>query len=303
MPDSELQSSILDSTYTGRFAPSPTGPLHIGSLVAAMASYLDARSSQGQWLLRIEDLDPPREIPGAADNIIFSLDKLGFEWDGPVCYQSHRHACYEEALEALISDKTAYACKCSRKDIAEQQSPQKSGHTPLLRYPGNCRNTALSPAKNLAIRALTEDASISFSDRVAGDYSQNIEAETGDFVIRRKDGFYAYQLAVVIDDAEQKITHVVRGEDLLDSTPRQIHLQRLLALQTPVYAHTPLVMDKNGNKFSKSSNRGQPLEMNLVSLIKAWHFLQQTPTSAKEFDTMADFWQWAFQQWNIHKLV
>lgn len=299
MPDSELQSSILDSTYTGRFAPSPTGPLHIGSLVAAMASYLDARSRQGQWLLRIEDLDPPREIPGSADNIIFSLDKLGFEWDGPVCFQSHRHAYYEAALEALISDKTAYACKCSRKDIAEQQNANPA----LLRYPGSCRNAALSPTKNLAIRALTEAVSISFSDRIAGDYSQNIEAETGDFVIRRKDGFYAYQLAVVIDDAEQKVTHVVRGEDLLESTPRQIHLQRLLDLQTPVYAHTPLVMDENGNKFSKSSNRGQPLEMNLVSLIKAWHFLRQTPTSAKEFDTIADFWQWAIMHWNIRKLV
>ena len=299
MSASEFKPSVVEPGYTGRFAPSPTGPLHIGSLVAAMASYLDARSSQGRWYLRIEDLDPPREIPGSADAIIFSLERLGFEWDGPVTYQSHRHAFYEDAVESLISDKVAYSCKCSRKDIAEQQS----GNPALLRYPGNCRNIALSPAKNLAIRALTEAADINFSDRLVGAWSQNIEAEVGDFVIRRKDGFYAYQLAVVIDDAEQKITHVVRGEDLLDSTPRQIHLQKLLDLPTPVYAHTPLVLDENGNKFSKSSNRGRPLKTDLETLLRAWHFLRQTPTSVEEFDTMADFWQWAFQHWNINKLV
>ena len=293
------QSASLSKPYIGRFAPSPTGPLHIGSLVAAMASYLDARAQQGKWLLRIEDLDPPREVPGSADSIITSLEQLGFEWDADITYQSHRHAYYEDAVEALIGDRTAYACKCSRKEIAEQLPADAS----YLRYPGHCRHTSLAPVGKLAIRAVTEDAIINFNDRLTGKYSQNLDTEIGDFVIRRKDGFYAYQLAVVIDDADQQVTHVVRGMDLLDSTPRQIHLQQLLGLATPSYAHTPLVLDETGNKFSKSSHHGRPLSIDLESLLQAWHFLQQTQTNRNDFDTIPDFWQWAIEKWDINRLV
>ena len=285
--------------YIGRFAPSPTGPLHLGSLVAAMASYLDARAHQGKWLLRIEDLDPPREVPGSADSIISSLDRLGFEWDESISYQSHRHALYDDAIEALFHDKLAYACKCSRREIAELQPVNATS----LRYTGYCRQALLKPVKDRAIRAVTEDSMISFNDRITGNFTQNVEAEIGDFVIRRKDGYFAYQLAVVVDDAEQKISHVVRGVDLLDSTPRQIHLQKLLSFTTPWYAHTPLVMDENGYKFSKSSHHGRPLQFDLPTLIEAWHFLHQTQVRREDFDTIPDFWQWAITQWDINKLV
>lgn len=277
------------SSYIGRFAPSPTGPLHLGTLVAAMASYLEARSHQGQWLLRIEDLDPPREIPGSANQIIHSLENLGFEWDQDIMYQSHRDEYYLELVESLKTGQMAYACSCTRKEV--------SG-----RYPGNCRNKKLKKKSDVAIRVLTNNEPIVFTDGLKGLISQRIEDEIGDFVIRRKDGLFAYQLAVVVDDALQNITHVVRGEDLLHSTPRQIYLQKLLDFSVPEYCHTPLVLDKNGQKFSKSSYQGSIPELSLKTLIEAWHHLQQQPVSATDFDNFSDFWKWAIQNWNINSL-
>ena len=288
-----------ESIYTGRFAPSPTGPLHFGSLVAAMASYLDAKSHQGQWLLRIEDLDPPREVEGAADSIIHNLARFGFEWDGQIVYQSQRQALYTEAIDELLEQKLAYACNCSRKSLAQQLTNNNA----QIRYPGNCRYRKLPIVEGNAVRALVENQRIHFTDRLHGNMSENLHTQVGDFVIKRKDGYFAYQLAVVIDDAEQKITHVVRGDDLLDSTPRQIHLHKLLSLHIPQYAHTPLVFDKAGNKFSKSSNHGQLLQANLESLIEAWHFLRQEHTKKTEFDTITDFWKWATANWDMKKLV
>jgi len=275
--------------YTGRFAPSPTGPLHLGTLVAAMASYLEARNHQGQWLLRIEDLDPPREIPGSANQIIGSLEKLGFEWDQDIIYQSRRDRYYLELVESLKTGHLAYACSCSRKEIAG-------------RYRGNCRNKKLKKHSDVAIRVLTHNDPIQFTDGLKGLISQKLEDEIGDFVIRRKDGLFAYQLAVVIDDALQNVTHVVRGEDLLHSTPRQIYLQQLLGYPTPEYTHTPLVLDANGQKFSKSSYQGSLPELSLKTLIEAWHHLRQKPVSETDFDNFSDFWNWAALNWNINTL-
>lgn len=264
-----------------------------------MASFLDAHANQGQWLLRIEDLDPPREVAGSAQQIITTLEKLGFEWDESVSYQSHRHELYADTVQMLLNRQLAYACKCSRKDIAQQQS----GKTTQLRYPGNCRDRHLSAKKDRAIRALTHDEAVFLDDRLVGRISQNLLSEVGDFVIRRKDGLFAYQLAVVVDDAEQNMTHIVRGQDLLDSTPRQIHLQQLLGYKMPVYAHFPLVLDSQGNKYSKSSPHGMTLSPDINSLIQAWHFLKQTPAKRDEFENINDFWRWAVLQWDPQKLV
>jgi glutamyl-Q tRNA(Asp) synthetase len=284
-----MTSEFIKPSYIGRFAPSPTGPLHLGTLVAAMASYLEARSHEGHWLLRIEDLDPPREIPGSTNLIIHSLENLGFEWDQEIIYQSQRDKYYLELVESLRSEHMAYACSCSRKDI--------SG-----RYPGNCRNKKLKKQFDVAIRVLTNNELIRFDDALKGTTSQKLEDEIGDFIIRRKDGLFAYQLAVVVDDALQNITHVVRGEDLLDSTPRQIYLQQLLGFNLPAYSHTPLVLDENGQKFSKSSYKGAIPELSLKTLTEAWHHLKQQPVSESDFDNFNDFWHWAIENWNINSL-
>jgi len=281
--------SMNTSRYIGRFAPSPTGPLHLGTLVAAMASYLEARTHLGQWLLRIEDLDPPREIPGSTLQIIHSLENLGFEWDQNIIYQSQRDNYYLEMMESLKTEHMAYACSCSRKMFSGP-------------YPGTCRNKHLKRRSDIAIRVLTHNELIEFNDGLKGSISQKLEEKIGDFVIRRKDGLFAYQLAVVVDDALQNITHVVRGEDLLDSTPRQIHLQQLLGYPTPEYTHTPLVLDDNGQKFSKSSYKGSIPELSLKTLIQAWHHLKQQPVSENDFDNFNDFWKWAIQNWNINTL-
>lgn len=277
--------------YRGRFAPSPTGPLHPGTLVAAMASYLEARRNNGQWLLRIEDLDPPREISGSCDAIIHALDQLGFYWDEEIIFQSQRSHLYQQAVDYLLDAKLAYYCDCSRSQLHSQ------------RYPGNCRNKNLRPDRPVAVRVTTNNQKICFKDATAGDYQQNINDFCGDFVIKRKDGLFAYQLAVVIDDAQQQISHVVRGMDLLDSTPRQIHLQHLLQFNTPEYSHFPLLLDKQGEKFSKSSYTGLSPSLNLTSLIKAWHHLNQHPVSETDFDNLQSFWDWAIEHWDNSKLA
>lgn len=281
-----------NSQYRGRFAPSPSGPLHAGSLVAAMASYVHARQHRGAWLLRMEDVDETRTRPGAADDILRTLDSLGFEWDDKVIYQSQRKERYAEVLEHLVDSGQAYPCACSRADVAENGSLGSEGWI----YPGSCREGIPAGKTARVIRLRTNDEPVSFQDLIAGAQSQRIESEVGDFVIRRADGYTAYQLAVVVDDGDQGITHVVRGADLLQSTARQIYLQRLLGLPCPEYAHTPLVLDEQGRKLSKQ-DQAHPVSAKtpLSSLCFAYQFLYGT-TEVPELSSVAEFWQWALEQ-------
>jgi len=269
--------------YVGRFAPSPTGPLHFGSLVAALASWLDARAAEGRWLVRIEDLDAPRTLPGAADDILRTLERLGLGWDGPVLYQSQRSANYKAALESLDT----YWCGCTRREIADSSIGRASDGAQI--YPGTCR-AGLAPGKTpRALRLCTGPEEVVFTDRVQGPQRQVLEREIGDFVLLRADGQFAYQLAVVVDDAEQGVTDVVRGADLLDSTPRQIYLQRSLGYATPRYLHVPAAVNAAGDKLSKQTGArpvntarkseelrralvflGQPESEDLAQALKNW---------------------------------
>jgi glutamyl-Q tRNA(Asp) synthetase len=233
--------------YIGRFAPSPTGPLHFGSLVAALASYLDAKAHDGMWRVRIEDVDETRCKQQYADDILRTLAAFGFIWDGDVMVQSQRKPAYEQALARLSRASLVYACTCSRKEIADSAMGIEG---PI--YPGTCR-AATHTSGDAAIRILTNDEPIHFCDRVQGGIMQTIESEIGDFVIKRRDGLFAYQLAVVVDDADQGITHVVRGADLLDSTARQIYLQMRLGFMTPQYLHVPIATNDDGQKMSKQT--------------------------------------------------
>jgi glutamyl-Q tRNA(Asp) synthetase len=284
--------------YRGRFAPSPTGPLHFGSLVAALGSYLDSRHHRGVWLVRMEDLDRQREVKGAADNILRTLERFGFEWEGEVLYQSRRREAYEEALESLRRDGFAYACNCSRKQIAETAAAGAEG--PI--YPGTCRAGIAKGRHPRTIRLLTRDAVIELEDRVQGRIRQNPGREVGDFVIRRADGYHAYQLAVVLDDAWQGINRVVRGADLLSSTPRQCYLQSLLELPRPHYAHLPLAADEKGRKLSKQY-RDAPADPRhpLDALLQAWDFLGQPMPPERPLD-LDDFWRWAIEQWRMESV-
>ena len=222
--------------YRGRFAPSPTGPLHFGSLVAAVASYVDARAHQGAWLVRMEDVDEPRTVPGAAESILRALRNFGLDWDGEVVYQSRRKDLYAAALDRLRSAGHAYGCGCTRREIVDSVIGLTPGTE--VPYPGTCRQ-GLPPGRTAR----------SWRVRVEGE----LEGTVGDFVVRRADGFFAYQLAVVVDDEEQGVTDVVRGADLLSSTPRQVHLQRLLGYRTPRYLHVPVVRGPSGDKLSKQT--------------------------------------------------
>ena len=258
--------------YVGRFAPSPTGPLHFGSLVAALASWLDARAARGRWLLRMEDLDTPRNQPGAADDILRTLERLGLTWDGPVVYQSRRTALYRAALERL--EKLTYWCGCTRREIADSSLGLAADGAQI--YPGTCRG-GIAPGKvQRAIRVRTTSEPMRFTDRVQGPQEQILERDVGDFVLYRADQHHAYQLAVVVDDAEQGVTDVVRGADLLDSTPRQIHLQSLLAAVTPRYLHVPAAVNAAGEKLSKQT--GAPPIGEEEDLRKALAFLGQPGT-------------------------
>lgn len=279
---------MTPSAYIGRFAPTPSGFLHFGSLVAALASYLDARAVGGKWLMRMEDLDPPREVPGAQKAILETLERYGFEWDGECVRQSDRHEAYAEVLNRWFSHGLAYACICSRKQLEEYQGI----------YPGLCRNAGHEP-ENAAIRIRVPELTYRFQDRVQGEFQQHLGRDVGDFVIRRRDGFYAYQLAVVLDDAWQGITDIVRGADLLDSTPRQLYLQELLGLPHPRYLHIPLITQPDGNKLGKSY-RSAPLPPDQATplLLRALRALGQ-PTAAELNDaTPAEVLRWAIPRWN-----
>ncbi len=233
--------------YRGRFAPSPTGALHFGSLIAAVASWLDARANGGEWLVRIEDVDETRTVRGAAQEILAQLAAFGLDHDGEVVRQSERKALYAQALARLATAGLVYRCRCSRREIADSSPAGPDG----LVYPGTCRPLGLDPTTPGAERLRSEGEPISFVDRVQGPVTQSVTDDIGDFVLKRRDGLHAYQLAVVVDDADQGVTEVVRGADLLASTPRQILLQRRLALPTPRYLHFPVATDERGEKLSK----------------------------------------------------
>ena len=281
-------------SYIGRFAPSPTGPLHFGSLVAALGSWLDARSQGGKWLVRMEDLDRPREIPGAADQILHTLEAFTLEWDGAVEYQSGRDPAYHAAAHKLRQLGLLYPCGCSRAEIRRRGRSGPEGPV----YPGTCRNGLPPGCKHRAQRLHTTDETVGTEDRIQGPIAQNLEAEIGDFVLHRVDGLYAYQLAVVVDDAWQGITHVVRGADLLLSTPRQIYLQRLLGLPTPSYAHLPLAVDGSGRKLSKQL-ASQPVDAANPApalLAALQHLGQPLPPGAP--DTAGEILHWAVDHWD-----
>jgi glutamyl-Q tRNA(Asp) synthetase len=249
--------------YRGRFAPSPTGPLHAGSLATALASWLDARAADGTWLIRIEDLDPPRVVTGAVPDILETLARCGLESDEPVVLQSTRKPLYEAAFYRLQAAGLVYGCACSRKDVDDVIEAQSGGRAGV--YPGTCAAGAASGKPIRAYRARVPDQHCCFVDRAAGEYTQQLKRDVGDFVVRRADGLWAYQLAVVVDDSEQGITDIVRGADLLDNTPRQIYLQRALGLPTPRYLHVPLVLNAAGEKLSKQTgaiaiDSGRPLQ-------------------------------------------
>lgn len=283
--------------YIGRFAPSPTGPLHFGSLVAAVASYCEAKLHHGKWLLRMEDLDKPREVKGAATTILNQLEAFGFEWDGAIIYQSQRNAIYAAALDALKEKQLVYPCTCTRKEIAD--SSNVSGIEGAI-YPKTCLLHAIKKNAPCAWRIKTPEIAIAFDDAIQGNISQCLQRDIGDFILKRADGFFAYQLAVVVDDAEQGVSHIVRGADLLDSTPRQIFLQQMLNYTKQRYAHVPLACNASGEKLSKQT-LAAPLATHYatVNLYSALEFLGQNPPANLQFETTAILWEWALQHWQL----
>ena len=278
----------------GRFAPSPTGRLHAGSLLAAVGSYLDARAQGGEWLLRIEDVDRGREVPGAADDILRTLEAFGLHWDGPVVYQSTRGAAYEAALESLRAAGLVYDCACSRAELGPAEGV----------YPGTCRSGPRRAGVALAQRFLTRGLPpVTVVDRVQGAFTQSVETEVGDFVLRRRDGYWAYQLAVVVDDAASGITDVVRGCDLLDNTPRQRLLQAALGLPVPSMLHLPLLLEADGSKRSKSRQalpadpRAAPATLSAVLGL-----LVHAPPPALQGGPVEEQLAWATSNWNTDLL-
>ena len=287
------------TAWRGRFAPSPTGPLHFGSLVAAVGSCLEARAAGGQWLLRMEDVDEPRTQPGAADAILRTLERLGFAWDGEVVWQSRRKPHYLAAFEKLRLAGAVYACACSRREVADS-APAADG-TP--RYPGHCRSVLPTGREARAWRFRLEPGRVCFDDALQGRLCQEVAAEVGDFVVLRADGYFAYQLAVVVDDAEQGITQVVRGADLIDSTPRQICLQRCLGLPQPAYLHLPAAVAAAGEKLSKQT-RAKPVDglRPQTVLADALAFLGQQPPADLPEAGLDEVWRWAMANWTLSRL-
>lgn len=284
--------------YRGRFAPSPTGPLHFGSLISAVASYLQARNHQGTWLVRIEDIDPPREVAGSSDSILRTLEQHQLYWDESVSYQSQHGERYLDALDQLQQQSLLFQCQCSRKTIAEAQQQQG-----ISVYPGTCRNKSLKNAAGTATRIMVNQQLLAFTDKIQGEFKQNLAKQVGDFVLQRADGLFAYQLAVVVDDAHERITEVVRGCDLLDNTPRQILIQQCLGLSTPSYAHHPIATNQQGEKLSKQTfarpiDETRPIE----NITKVLDFLQQNPPEAAQFGSLEELWTWAINHWNIDKI-
>lgn len=285
-------SNAHDLPYRGRFAPSPTGPLHLGSLFTALASYLQARAHGGAWLIRIDDVDCARSVPGAADAILATLERFSLFWDGAVVYQSQRTAHYQAAVERLSGQGRLYACTCARKSLVQWP-----------RYPGLCRGRPNPTAMPHALRLITEGEVVTVLDGLQGAYSQDFDREIGDFIVRRSDGIHAYHLATVVDDAEAGITEVVRGVDLLESTPRQVLLQRALNFHTPAYLHLPLLVDKAGIKLSKQTGAApvdvrKPGEL-LYSLLP---LLGLSPPCELSDAPSDDLVNWAVASWDQRRL-
>jgi len=278
--------------YKGRFAPSPTGAVHFGTLLAAVGSYLQAKKNNGEWLIRMEDVDLTRKVEGTDTDILHTLEAFGFEWQGEVLYQSAQNEYYEEALQQLIEQSLVFPCTCTRKQLAETGSDI---------YPGSCRNHKLPEKAEHALRVFAQNIDIKFNDAIMGEQSQNMAQQCGDFIIKRRDDLFAYQLAVVVDDAMQGITEIVRGADLLDSTPRQIYLQQLLGYATPAYCHLPLAVDNNGNKISKSEGAAKIDIKNKEKLLcKTLNFLGQKPPTELSDCSINNIWQWAINNWDIN---
>ncbi|HKO87697.1 MAG TPA: tRNA glutamyl-Q(34) synthetase GluQRS [Burkholderiales bacterium] len=283
-------------TYRGRFAPSPTGPLHFGSIVAAVGSYLDARAHGGAWLLRIEDLDPPREMPGAAANILRSLEACALYWDEIEIYQSQRQEAYHAALGQLLLDRQVFPCTCSRKEIADSSLKDRQASV----YPGKCRQGPKNKGVTPAYRLRVVEETIVFDDRVQGRIRQDLGRAVGDFVLQRADGRFAYQLAVVVDDAWQGVTDVVRGADLLHSTPRQLYLQRQLRLPTPRYAHLPLALNDQGQKLSKQTRAPAVTASSAAeSVYTALVLLGHTPPNPLRGASPLELLEWGAAHWRI----
>jgi glutamyl-Q tRNA(Asp) synthetase len=276
--------------YIGRFAPSPTGPLHIGSLVAALASWWHARQHRGRWLIRIEDIDPPREIAGAAKQQIACLASFGMSSDDVIVYQSQRSERYQQVLQMLMNADMVFECRCSRSELAKYGGIHRS-----------C--TTQSAQSTAAIRLRARETTIFFDDLIQGRYEQQLKKQVGDVVLKRADGFWAYQLAVVVDDADQGITHIVRGADLLDSTPRQIYLQEQLGYQNPAYAHLPLVLDSNGNKLSKSE-LSVPVDVHnpITAMQFAWQHLGQNPEIIRGIKDVSQFHLHAIEHFKLSEI-
>lgn len=299
--------------FRGRFAPSPTGALHLGSLIAAVGSYCEAHSRGGDWLVRMEDLDRPREAPGAADDILRALEACGFEWQGPVMFQSRRTDAYRAAFERLKSAGAVFPCACSRREIADSiqqfgharrsDAPRESPVQAELVYPGTCRDDLPSGRAARAFRVRAGDAVIAFEDPIQGRFREDLSTQVGDFVVLRAGGLFAYQLAVVVDDGEQGVTDVVRGADLLESTARQIHLQRLLGLPLPRYAHLPVAVNALGQKLSKQT-LAPPLDRERApaELVRALAFLGQAPPRALARANVAQIWTWARENWSLARV-
>ena len=283
-------------TYVGRFAPSPTGPLHLGSIVTAIASFLHARQAGGEWLVRIEDIDPPREVPGAADDILRTLEAFGLEWDRSVLYQSARQDVYRETAEELLATGRAFRCNCSRSAV------RAANDTVTGRYPGTCRDKHLA-APDTAIRLKVAEAStIHFVDGLQGAQATRLDATTGDYIVLRRDRLPAYHLAVVLDDAAQGVTTVVRGVDLLDSTAAHVHLQRTLGVPTPAYWHLPIVVNAEGQKLSKQTGAAAVSPGEVGVAVRALELLGLTVPTELSAAPTPSLWQWAAANWRIESL-
>ncbi|MDB5800744.1 MAG: tRNA glutamyl-Q(34) synthetase GluQRS [Rhodocyclales bacterium] len=297
-----MTATRFSSGYVGRFAPSPTGRLHFGSLVAAVGSYLEAHAHGGRWLLRMEDVDAPRTVAGAAEQILRQLSAFGFEWDGPVMTQSGRLDFYREALEALRAHGLVFPCACSRKEMADS-TDSLLARDGSRRYPGTCRPGLPSGREPRAWRFCAPAGELAWLDGVQGEQVEDVARDVGDFILLRADGQFAYQLAVVVDDAAQGVTHVVRGADLLDSTGRQIALLQALGKTVPHYAHLPVASNAQGEKLSKQTlARALDVERPEWFLWQALQFLGQEPPAALQQVTLPVLWQWARENWSLARV-
>jgi len=298
-----IATTATAERYRGRFAPSPTGLLHLGSLLAAAGSYLHARSQGGAWLLRIEDIDTPRVVPGAADQILRTLECFGFQWDGPVVRQSDRLELYGSALDRLSAGGHVYSCSCSRQELSNRHPANEADKNEEPFYPGTCRKGPRRTGVPLARRFRAIDRQVAFTDELQGEYCQNVATQVGDFVIHRRDGLFAYQLAVVVDDAQQGITEVVRGCDLLSNTPRQMLLLEALGLTVPRYLHFPLLVEADGRKLAKSRRSvavaGSDPAAQLYTVLA--HLGQQPPSELAR-GTAPELMAWAVGNWNLEPL-